>query len=73
MLLKRRDVKGQSIYIALFKMVGTLLPSILFFLRYPNSPLLNFLYVAIFVFDIIYVFLLYAKLRELGIEPWRRV
>jgi hypothetical protein len=73
MLLKRQNVKGQSIYIALFKMAGTLLPSILFFLRYPNSPLLNFLYVSIFVFDLIYAVLLYAKHRELGINPWRRV
>ena len=73
MLLKRQNVKGQSIYIALFKMAGTLLPSILFFLRYPNSPLLNFLYVSIFVFDLIYAVLLYAKHRELGINPWTRV
>jgi hypothetical protein len=73
MLLKRQEVKGQSIYIALFKMAGTLLPSILFFLRFPFSPLLNFLYVAIFVFDLIYAVLLYAKHRELGINPWRRV
>ena len=73
MLLKRQDVKGQSIYIALFKMAGTLLPSILFFLRFPFSPLLNFFYVAIFVFDLIYAVLLYAKHRELGINPWKRV
>jgi hypothetical protein len=73
MLLKRQEVKGQSIYIALFKMAGTLLPSILFFLRFPFSPLLNFLYVAIFVFDLIYAVLLYAKHREFGINPWRRV
>ena len=73
MLLKRQDVKGQSIYIALFKMAGTLLSSILFFLRFPFSPLLNFFYVAIFVFDLIYAVLLYAKHRELGINPWKRV
>ena len=71
MLLKRRDVKGQSIYIALFKMAGTLLPSILFFLRFPSSSLLNFLYVSIFVFDLIYAVLLYAKHKELGIDPWK--
>jgi hypothetical protein len=73
LLLKRQDVRGQSMYIALFKMLGTLLPSILFFLRFPNSPLLNFLYVSIFVFDLIYALLLYAKHRELGINPWRRI
>ena len=72
MLLKRRDVSGQSVYIALFKMLGTLLPSILFYLRFPTSVLLNSLYVSIFVFDNIYLVMLYAKHRELGINPWTR-
>jgi len=72
LLLKRRDVTGQSIYIALGKMIGTILPSSLFFLRFPDSPLLNFLYLAIFIFDLIYVILLHAKHAELGIDPWRR-
>jgi hypothetical protein len=72
MLLKRNNVSGQSVYIALFKMLGTILPSILFFLRFPTSVLLTFLYVSIFVFDIIYLVMLYAKHRELGINPWTR-
>ncbi|HEV8341707.1 MAG TPA: hypothetical protein VGR30_04990 [Candidatus Binatia bacterium] len=72
MLLNRRDVSGQSIYIALFKMLGTLLPSILFFLRFPASVLLNFLYVSIFIFDFIYVAMLYRKHVELGINPWKK-
>jgi hypothetical protein len=72
MLLRRKDVSGQSIYIALFKMFGTLLPSVLFFLRFPSSILLNFLYVSIFSFDLIYLVMLYAKHRELGINPWKR-
>jgi len=72
MLLKRRDVSGQSVYIAQFKMLGTILPSVLFFLRFPTSVLLNFLYVSIFVFDVIYLFMLDAKHRELGINPWTR-
>jgi len=37
MLLKRNNFSGQSIYIALFKMVGTILPSTLFYLYFPNS------------------------------------
>lgn len=72
LLLKRRDVSGQSVYIALFKMLGTLLPSLLFYLRFPTSVLLNSLYVSIFVFDSIYLVMLYAKHRELGINPWIR-
>jgi hypothetical protein len=73
MLLKRQDVTGQSVYIAFFKMIGTLLPAILFFLRFPTSPLLTFLYISIFLFDLIYVALLHAKHRELGINPWLRI
>ena len=72
MRLRRKDVSGQSIYIALFKLFGTLLPSVLFFLRFPSSILLNFLYVSIFIFDLIYLVMLYAKHRELGINPWKR-
>ncbi len=72
MLLKRGKVSGQSVYIALFKLLGTLLPSILFFLRFPSSVLLNFLYVSLFIFDLIYLALLYTKHRELGVDPWKR-
>jgi len=72
LLLKRNGLSGQSMYIALFKMLGTLLPSILFLLKFPASVLLNFLYVAIFIFDLLYILALYAKHRELGIRPWTR-
>jgi len=72
MLLRRNNVSGQSMYIALFKMFGTLLPSILFFIHFPSAPLLNFLYITIFTFDLIYVFMLYAKHKELRINPWKR-
>jgi hypothetical protein len=72
MLLKRNNVRGQSMYIALFKMLGTLLPSILFFMHFPSSYLLTFLYIAIFTFDFIYVVMLYAKHKELRINPWKR-
>jgi hypothetical protein len=72
MLLNRPDLKGQSLYIAIFKMLGTLLPSILFYLRFPASPFLNFLYIAILIFDGLYVALVYARSRALGLDPWRR-
>ena len=73
MLLRRNSVKGQSIYIALFKMIGTLLPSILFYMFYPSSSLLDFLYVAIFIFDLIYFVMLYRKCLEARINPWARI
>ena len=72
LLLRRPDVNGQSIYIAVFKMIGTLLPSTLFFLRYPEALLLNFCYVAIFILDLVYALLVYNKHRALRLNPWTR-
>jgi hypothetical protein len=72
MLIRRSDVSGQSIYIAGFKMLGTLLPSILFYLRFPSSRLLNTLYVAIFVFDFAYFSMLYRRHKLLSLQPWTR-
>ncbi|MGI0016002.1 MAG: hypothetical protein ACREBU_21485, partial [Nitrososphaera sp.] len=72
MLRRRNTVRGQSIYVAFCKMLGTLLPSVLFFLGFPSSVLLNFLYVSIFIFDLIYLILLFAKHKQLGINPWKR-
>ena len=73
MLLRRPGVEGQSTYIALFKMLGTLLPSILFYLRFPGSLLLNTLYLAILVFDLAYVFMLYDRHKVLSLNPWQRI
>lgn len=72
MLVRRDSVAGQSLYIALFKMIGTVLASILFFRLVPTSALLNFLYVAIFVFDLMYAVMLYQMLRRDEIKPWAR-
>jgi hypothetical protein len=75
MLYRRDAVRGQSIYIALCKMVGTALASLVFYLfisEYEGSVLLPFLYVTIFVFDAIYVVLVYRKCQEQAIDPWQR-
>jgi hypothetical protein len=72
MLRRRNDLSGQSLYIAIFKMIGTILPSLLFYARHPSSLLLNSLYISIFIFDALYVVMLYAKHKELGIQPWSR-
>jgi hypothetical protein len=72
LLLNRNTVDGQSIYVAIFKMIGTLFPSLLFYLRAPNAPFMNYLYIAIFLFDLSYATLLYRKFLELGINPWTR-
>ena len=72
MLINRNNIDGQSIYVGLFKMIGTVLPSILFYLTIPSDVFLNFLYVTIFAFDLLYVILLFGKMREMKVNPWRR-
>jgi hypothetical protein len=72
LLLSRNNVDGQSIYVAIFKMIGTILPSILFHLREPGAPYMTFLYLSILFFDALYVILLYRKFQEQGITPWNR-
>ena len=75
MLRQRRSVRGQSVYIALAKLLGTLVVSIGFFFFVPSlshSVLFPFLYVAVFAFDAIYVVMLYRQTIHEGIDPWRR-
>jgi hypothetical protein len=67
MLINRKGIGGQSFYIALFKMIGTGLSSIAFYLYRPiaqESILLQFLFIAIFVFDLIYTVGIYRKYKN---------
>ena len=104
LILRRNNVKGQSIYIAISKMLGTLSAVIAYnFFTFPDirprmaihifhevlniplelsptpvpsyivSTLLAVLGISIFVYDIIYIGLVYKKSKEQGINPWRRV
>jgi hypothetical protein len=72
MLLSDRSAAGQSMYIAISKMIGTACASISIYLLQPSSILLAFLYVSIFVFDLVYSVLLYLKIKEQQIHPWKR-
>ncbi len=75
MLLNRKNIRGQSMYIALFKMLGTGVSSLAFYLYQPisqESVLLPSLYVSIFITDVIYMILLYQKSKESKISPWLR-
>ena len=57
MLRARGSLRGQSVAIAIFKMLGSGLASIAFYLYSPlseGSVLLPFLYIATWVFDLIY-------------------
>ncbi|WP_266204586.1 transmembrane-type terpene cyclase [Pontibacter kalidii] len=73
LLLKRNSPRGQSLYIALCKMIGTVFPSVLLYLYFPDSYFLVLLYVGIFIFDMTYLLLLYFKIKAAGLSPWARV
>ena len=71
MLVRRNSVAGQSMGIAVFKWIGTVAPTILFY-HISGSNLVLALGVCIFVFDLIYIAMLYQKFRELGLQPFTR-
>ena len=68
MFFKRGNtLRGQSIFIAIFKMLGTGLTSIHFYLFEPvsqSSFVLPFLYVSIFLFDLFYTVLIVKQYRK---------
>ncbi len=75
MLLSRNSHRGQSIFIALFKMLGTGISSLAFYLYQPisqGSYLFAFLFVSIFIYDLIYFGIIYQKYREYKIPLWNR-
>jgi len=62
MLFKRNSLRGQSIYIAIFKMLGTALTSLHYYMYEPitqSSLILPSLFVSIFIFDIVYIYLVF--------------
>lgn len=97
MLLRREGVGGQSVYIAIFKWLGTFLAYIATAVEattshanpwpdsftsfvyktvthqtYPLTPLINVLYWGTFFVDILYIVLLYRRLKACKIAPWKR-
>ncbi len=70
-LVRRNNVRGQSMYIAFFKWLGTLAPTILVWLS-TGSRLLLVLGITIFFYDVVYMGMLYRKFVEGGINPWTR-
>jgi len=72
MFLRRNSLLGQSLYIALAKMFGTILASISTWMFMPESKLLFFSYFLIFFLDALYTVLIYRKCKEEGVNPWKR-
>jgi len=71
MLVRRNNVDGQSIYIAIFKMLGTLAPTILFSIQ-TGSKLILIFGIGFFLYDLIYIGMLYQKFVELKLNPFTR-
>ncbi|MBB5155615.1 transmembrane-type terpene cyclase [Saccharopolyspora phatthalungensis] len=40
--------------------------------EYPLTPLINLLYLVVFIVDIVYIGLLHQRIRQQGLSPWRR-
>ncbi|NIK77109.1 putative neutral ceramidase superfamily lipid hydrolase [Paenibacillus castaneae] len=60
-MLLTKELRGQSLSIAYYKMVGTLCASILCYSLYPHSILLMIMYILIFILDVVYIVLVYDK------------
>ncbi|MFF3868187.1 hypothetical protein [Micromonospora sp. NPDC001898] len=96
MLVRRGSSRGQSLYIAVAKFLGTLFAWIATALTvttsatqqwpdspasfvtdsvthqdYPLTPLVNYLYLLVFIADIIYIVMLRRRLKAEGVRPWR--
>jgi hypothetical protein len=82
MFYSRPKLEGQSLWIALFKWLGTAPFMLLLYfapqlgindlVQVPNTQILPMLWIGIFVLDLIYVVLVYQRSRKLGINPWKR-
>jgi hypothetical protein len=75
MLIRRASARGQSMYIAMCKLLGTAIVTIecLRLHRDPSPGLMMLLGAGILALDCCYAALLYARLRAEGIAPWRRL
>jgi hypothetical protein len=67
MLYKRKSLAGQSLSIAVFKLIGTLVTSIGYYhyeQHVTNSLLLKYFFASILFFDIVYVIMIYLQTKN---------
>jgi hypothetical protein len=72
MILRRNNVDGQSFYIAFNKWLGTVAAYGFMLADGIQTPVVNVLYAIVFLFDVVYMVLVYRKSREQNINPWGR-
>jgi hypothetical protein len=72
MLYRRGSIEGQSIYIAISKWLGTVAAYGFMLADGIQTPVVNILYAVVFIFDVVYIKMVYDQCRKEGIDPWRR-
>jgi hypothetical protein len=72
LLLRRQSVRGQSLYIVLSRMLGSIVLIPGQYVQTPHSIFLVYVYVAFVVFDSIYIMLYLRQCRLENINPWTR-
>ena len=70
MLLERNSLRGQSVWVALSKFLGT---SVVIFYGEPSTAFLMWCYVVIMTFDVAYIWLLHTVARRDGVPLLRRL
>ena len=73
MLWNRRSTVGQTMYIAVLKMVVDVSGAIGLIIWYPDRWLLHQMIAAEVVLDVLYIVLLHRRFRAEGVAPWRRI
>jgi hypothetical protein len=72
LLLRRQSVRGQSLYIVLSRMLGSIVLIPGQYIQAPHSIFLAYVWVAFVVLDSIYIMLYLRQCRLENINPWTR-
>jgi hypothetical protein len=72
-LLKRQGLEGQSLYIVLTRLLGSILIIPAQEIEAPGLRVLQVLYGGFIFFDLIYLMLYVRRCKALGVNPWRRL
>ncbi|BCB91780.1 hypothetical protein Psuf_090930 [Phytohabitans suffuscus] len=70
-LVKRRSSAGQSLYVGICKMMGSLLAGLNTLIIFPDRHLVLSWFVMILVLDLVYIRMIYRQIRSEGQSPWK--
>ncbi|MFG2503194.1 hypothetical protein ACGFSB_33915 [Streptomyces sp. NPDC048441] len=70
MLKSRGSSAGQSIYIAIAKMVGSMGAAATVYAEFPGHNLFFVLFISVHILDAVYIRMLYVQIRKEGQSPW---